>query len=134
MKRDAELFRSLLLKIEQSEYDKEATNPWQQLLYEGCGPDEVGYHARMMIEQGFLSEGSVILIAGDQAGAPVVKYLPDAITNSGHEFLDSVRDENIWRKAKSTASAAGNASIAALWEIAKELAKTAAAVAIGLPT
>ena len=52
--------------------------------------EEVGYHLNLLIEAGFLK------------GKPGVLILPQVckLTWQGHEFLDDIRDPDIWSKIK----------------------------------
>ena len=52
------------------------------------------------------------------------------MTYFGHEFLDSIREENNWGKVKTVAQKAGAFSLTALGEIAKEVTKTAITAAL----
>lgn len=45
------------------------------------------------------------------------------MTARGHDFLDAVRDDNIWKKVKLGASRAGAGSMEFLFEIAKAYVK-----------
>lgn len=54
------------------------------------------------------------------------------MTWNGHEFLDAVRDPEIWQKTKDGASKVGSASIEFLWEMAKAYAKHLAKERLGM--
>lgn len=54
MKRDLELFRDMMLMIELAEPRPVEGSPWQTLGIEGRSNDQILYHARMLVEQGFL--------------------------------------------------------------------------------
>jgi hypothetical protein len=45
------------------------------------------------------------------------------LTYQGHEFLDTVRDSEIWRRTKDSAAKAGAASVQILFSVATALAK-----------
>jgi hypothetical protein len=45
------------------------------------------------------------------------------LTWEGCEFLDAVRDPEVWKKTKDTAAKAGGAGVAFMWEIAKAIVK-----------
>ena len=47
-----------------------------------------------------------------------------ALTWDGHDFLDSVRDEEIWRRTKEGAKAAGGFTFDIIKDLAKGLIKT----------
>jgi hypothetical protein len=46
------------------------------------------------------------------------------LTWEGHEFLDDIRDPEIWRKTKDRAKSVAGAGLSLLWEIAKAEIKT----------
>lgn len=56
----------------------------------------------------------------------------DTITWNGQEFLASVRDGEVWSKAKSGAKIAGNQSVAFVWELAKAYGKHLASERLGI--
>ncbi|MDP4026262.1 DUF2513 domain-containing protein [Methylobacterium sp. NEAU 140] len=47
----------------------------------------------------------------------------DRLTWRGHEFLDTIRDDEVWAQTKQTAKGAGTGAIEFVWGIAKEVAK-----------
>ena len=85
---------------------------------------EVNYHARLLLERGFLHPESVKLDGQDQAGTPAARFLPDALTDAGHEFLDSIRDPEVWRKTKEGANKIGSFGIDVIKDLAKGFLKT----------
>lgn len=61
-------------------------------------------------------------------GASRVKRL----TWNGHEFLDTIRDAEVWKRTKAGAEKAGNASVSFLWELAKAYGKNLASERLGI--
>jgi hypothetical protein len=59
----------------------------------GYGTGEVMYHVGLLYDHGFV-KGLKIPLRGHTV------YHPDGLTASGHECLDSIRDEGVWEKAK----------------------------------
>nr|WP_272874714.1 DUF2513 domain-containing protein [Roseomonas haemaphysalidis] len=122
-----DLVRSMLLAIEASE-------PYADVMrmdIDGLLPEDDEqnteylrryYHAELLVDAGF--------IKGD---ATVGEYLVQSITWQGYEFLDAVRDPEIWKKTKAGVKSVGTASVAIIWEIAKGYAKQAAQTKLGLP-
>ena len=106
MKRDMDLIRDLLMQIEDGleafDYDE----------YDGDS-DELDYHLQLMSDAG-LAEFDFLMSAA----------LVRKITWRGHDFLDSIRDPEIWQKTKDGASAAGGFTVELLGELAKGLIKT----------
>ncbi len=73
---------------------------------------EIRYHLKMLIEEE--------IVRGQVRGVtPIISGL----TWQGHEFLDTIRDGEIWRRTKETAHDAGVASVKTLVEIAKGYAR-----------
>jgi hypothetical protein len=60
----------------------------------------------MLIDEGFVK---------GEVGLP----LAAGLTWKGHEFLDDIRDPEIWRETKNTLNAVAGAGIAIVWEVAK---------------
>src|ERR1700692_3539758 len=92
MERDMDLVRELLLAIERD--PKLDGTLWFQagttggFDIAGHSDAEVVYHVRMLIEEGF--------VAGKMMTPTAV--LVTRLTWKGHEFLDTVRDGEIWRR------------------------------------
>ena len=51
-------------------------------------------------------------------------FRPRRLTSSGHDFLDSIRDPEIWKKTKDGAKAAGCFTFELLGDLAKGFIKT----------
>lgn len=90
MKRDWELIRKILIKLEQM---AEESLPLKDDQFEGVDPDTVSYHFKIM-GQAELIETDVITIRGNSL------YSAKAITWQGHEFLDKIRNDTVWNKSK----------------------------------
>jgi hypothetical protein len=92
MKRDMDLIRELLLKIESLEIRQGETLFFNVhgLQVQGYGPDQVVYNIELLFDAGFLK---------GQGGADTFGIA--GLTWSGHELLDDIRDPEIWRKTKS---------------------------------
>ena len=71
--------------------------------------DAVRYNASLLIDGGFL-EG--------EAHAPDLVTIYK-LTWNGHEFLDSIRNADVWQKTKDKAKTVGGVALGFLWEIAK---------------
>jgi len=93
MKRDYDLIRKILLAIESSPTGYAPRN----LAVEGYNYEEIGYHVHLMGQAGLLNTSDV---TGLDSSSP--EALAQSITWEGHNFLDSMRSETIWNKAKST--------------------------------
>lgn len=114
MKRDMDLIRNLLLEIEEK---------------------DGGNNGRIDFDKGKISENTIVehlflmhtanLIEGINASTMSCRgFLAQRLTWQGHDFLDSVRDPEIWQKTKDGAMAAGGFTVELLGEIAKGLLRT----------
>lgn len=112
MRRDMDLIRNLMLRFEELhqtigtlllDFDDE------NLRFDGYEPITIAEHVRL------LAEGRLI----DAKVTGQGDVLLNSITWLGHDFLDSVRDDEIWRKTKEGISSAGGFTV----DLAKALAK-----------
>jgi hypothetical protein len=118
MKRDPELVRALLLKLETYPLPFGAVVYFEmgddELAIDGYEPDQIGYHARLLADAGFIDEPN---------SRPMNGFAFRGLTWAGHDFVDSVRDPEIWEKTKKGADIVRSWSIDTLKEIAKGLLK-----------
>lgn len=100
MTRDMDVIRTLLLRLE-GRYKGIGTlvldHGDEELAIEGVDPLAVTYNLGLLVEAGFVK--GRVTATGD--------FMMEGMTWSGHDFLDSVRDEEIWRRTKDGVSAAG---------------------------
>lgn len=118
MKRDMDVIRQILLAAEAHPEAYIYSFPTDvkasgQMLQE---------HLRMLRDAGFLDYEKTL--AGARFGW--------RLTWNGHEFIDEIRDPEIWRKTKEGADKVGSWSIKLLGEIASGFVR-AKAVELGLP-
>ncbi|MEP9401880.1 DUF2513 domain-containing protein [Sphingomonas silueang] len=121
MKRDMDLIRDLLLLIEGGKkvfelLDAEnaaalGVDPTTDMTAEEVAKYE--YHLELLQEAGFVE------LTQRSGGNWYVKRM----TYAGHDFLDSVRDPEIWRNTKKNAALAGGFSVDLLKALAKGLLK-----------
>ena len=127
MKRDLELIRAILLKLEQTDYAGGQTSGLKNFEDEpyvkGWSASEIAYNYQLMVE------GGLVLSRVPQISSSQLFF--NSITWSGHDFLDSVRDPEIWRKTKAVTEKAGSTSFGIVKEVAVELAKELVKGAIG---
>ncbi|QNF14450.1 DUF2513 domain-containing protein [Aeromonas jandaei] len=99
MKRDWDVVRSILTKIEDevsfqkkrlelSDFHKETFDE-QYVISE---------HMRLLIEDAGVVRG----VMNPRLGQKVVDFIATGLTFSGHEFLDSIRNDTVWNKTKET--------------------------------
>lgn len=119
MKRDLSLFRQILADCEDSDDDyfvrgmhwpgkfgSELDTKWNEREL---------YHLSLMRDAGLIVFSELY----DEDDLGFVGATKFRITNSGHDFLDAVRDEGIWKQTKkAVAETGGNVSL----EVAKSLA------------
>jgi hypothetical protein len=123
MKRDMDLVRDLLLRLESLPVDPGDTillSPYEdeELAIEGHTPDQVHYHLALLYEAGFIESGSRRF-----AGTLDENWMFSRLSWSGHEFIDTIRDPEVWRRTKERASKAGAWTIGLLTEMGKTVLK-----------
>ena len=64
---------------------------------DGFSQHEVAYHVWLLVDAGYLDA----LIQRDHKNVPSAFHI-NSLTWEGHEFLDAMRDETLWKKAKET--------------------------------
>jgi Hypothetical protein (DUF2513) len=118
MKRDMDLIRTLLLRLEALPMRPggiaHLTAADKALAVPGKTVEEVDYHLCQIEKSGLIDPGGV---------APMVGIGFRCLTWEGHNFVDSVRDDAIWHEAKEGAKKAGSLSLELLGALAKGLIK-----------
>lgn len=120
MKRDWELVKSILLRLE----SKETFHDLGTLEIEGRDKIEVAYHLKLLTEAGLI-EGRD-LSTKDGPG-----YWADCLTWSGHDFLDVLRNESVWSKVKDTLK---DKALTLPFDVLLELLKSTIKISLGLMT
>ena len=118
MKRDWDLVRTILVRIEELEpnTDLDANN------VDGYDDQVVASHTQMMEERG--------LIKGiDTSNLGSLAFLASSLTWEGHELLDEIRNDTAWNSVKSGAKSKG---VDLTIEVIKGLAKAYAKSKLGL--
>lgn len=89
MKRDMDIIREILLRLEQHDYIDEI---------EGHSAKEIAYHVSLLEGAGLVTQDiySNLFLNGSMLDGI-------RITWAGHEFLDSSRNASVWKKAKDIA-------------------------------
>ncbi|MBI6557387.1 Conserved hypothetical protein [Pseudomonas veronii 1YdBTEX2] len=113
MKLDKDLVREILLAVEASNEDPLG---WTVLNLEGRDAKEVSYHVMLLHEAG-------LIVGQDLSTCDGLEWLPKRLTYKGHEFLDTVRDGEVWRRTKAGAEKAGVAGLGVLLELGKAYGK-----------
>jgi hypothetical protein len=120
MKRDMELVRAILLAME-AHASGFAPDPFT---IRGYDQETIQHHVWLM-EQGGLVTASDVTVQGD--ASPVA--LPGSLTWAGHDFLDTVRTDKVWRKVKAELKDRG---ISLPFSLLQALALKIAAALVGL--
>lgn len=110
MKRNLDLIRQILLKIEQSPRPGDLI----EIKIDGHTSEEIAYHLGLLHEAGYI-------IAMSFQGDNHIDWMPSRLTWEGHEFLDLARDDPRWKKAKEMVAQAGAFSFPILAELLKKL-------------
>ncbi len=92
---------------------------------DGYTKSEIVEHGRLLIDAGLITARTY----RDEEGPGLVGV---QLTWAGHEFLDKVRDPEIWRKTKAGAEKAGNWTVKFIGELATGYLRQKA-VELGLP-
>lgn len=115
MKRDPDLERDILLAIEA--YDGESRPGYADLSGLDASDLQVKYQVVLLYEAG--------LIQAIDAATSEDRFamMPIRLTMAGHEYLDTIRDEEVWRRTKEGARAVGSFSLEALGSLARGLVR-----------
>src|SRR3546814_675347 len=106
MKRDMDLVREILLAIEKH---PEPT-VWGYLEIEGFELGPINAHLHLLDEAGYIRAA-----AAQDANTPYGYMMQDAsLTWAGYEFLETIRDTEIWRLTKTGAEKVGSWGISML--------------------
>ena len=135
MKRDMDLVRVILLDLEARSPDISLKNDFG---YErekvaadlGVSVDVLNYHLTLLFEAQLIDgwalrgldhpSGKALRLDSDY----VFHVVPRHLTWVGHEFLESVRDPEIWKQTKGAASSSGSYGLDTLKDLAKGFIKT----------
>ena len=98
MKRDMDLIRLSLLKIEE-EYSSTAI---YDLQIDGYDMETIAYHCKLLKEAEFISD-----YAAEYGDGEICSFGVSSLTWEGHEYLEKIRDNSTWKKVKDTISQKG---------------------------
>lgn len=112
MRRNMDLLRLLLLKLETLNDEANSIYVYQydELMVKNFTQDQVAYHLDLAIEAGLVDQGGSGVMNG---------FMFRRLTWDGHDFVDAVRDDDIWKKTRQGATAAGGFSLDLLKDLAK---------------
>ena len=113
MKRDLDLLRVILLRIEEAESNIENHD-----FYDLDNPQIIGFHIRLLIDANFISA-----LDASSVGNPDY-FIIQRLTFAGCEYLDAVRSNDIWTKVKEKLSSIGEgATLEVITSLCSALAK-----------
>lgn len=103
MKRDMDLIRLLLLYME----NKTATEGIldRSITVDGYTETQIGLHLNMMADAGLL-----VFEASKTKSGRIIETYPFELSWKGFEYLDIIRDPEVWRESKLAAKKIGGAS------------------------
>lgn len=119
MKLDRDCVRDFLLALESLEQGQLLTSDNYQSFpplasYER---DVIIYTAEKLDEAGFINVKFMPVLGGDKP------FFATSITWYGHQFLDNIRDEGVWKETKKIASKVTSVSLGILADIAASVMK-----------
>lgn len=91
MKRDMDLIRLILLKIEEDYVSTALYN----IEIDGYDKETIAYHCKILHEAGFVSN-----YGSQYADNALYSFGVGSLTWEGNEFLDKIRDDSFWGKTK----------------------------------
>ena len=119
MKREMNLLRDILFHIEAFlDYgDYEMSEDLHKKFDQEISLKKFTYHVKLLCEAGFLE-------CKDSSADDGESYIILSISNSGHDFLDSIRDKTVWEKIiVKLRESGGGYTLTFVGELAKDLLK-----------
>ena len=101
MKRDMELVRRILLKLERHDHG----NAPESFEISGYSEEETGYHCYLLNEAGLIEATN---ITAHELESPFA--VPINLTWDGHEFIQNAHNDKVWKQAKEAISKLGDVS------------------------
>jgi DNA-binding transcriptional ArsR family regulator len=106
MKRDLDLIRLILLKIEDT--DLTTTRLTCESFCDINGSELyteafISHHIELLLDSGYVKALRV-----DSMGRLYSDFIIKRITSAGYDYLDSVRDESVWKTVKNRLSSVGS--------------------------
>ena len=129
MERNLDVIRNLLLQIEASGWGFIETDEICKKI--DIEREVADYHLKLLYQAGFIEAA---IVRGKEGLAHskkiqrdedyIVFVKPWSLTWEGHEYLDTMRDPEIWKKTKESVKEVGSFSLDTLKSVAKGLIKT----------
>lgn len=117
MKRDLDLIRDILLHVEAIDPEEPYIMEWEG--FEGYTDLEVHEHVKLLIDSGYVEGGY------SKSSARHISHVEaNRLTMEGHDFLDDMRNDTVWKKTKTKIrETTGSASLAVVKQVAQTLAQ-----------
>ena len=115
MKRNPDLERQILPTIE-----ADTDDPMAAVSLEGLSEyadREQAYHVLLLHEAGLVD-------AIDASSMSGIDWIPTRLTMAGHQYLETIRDPEVWRQTKESAEKIGSFSLDVLSALAKGFLRT----------
>ena len=109
MKRNPDLIRDLMLALEAAEGAELLRVPE----VEGYARHEVDHHFRLLLEAGLTSAA--------HASSDGRRWVAVRLTWAGHDYLDVIRDQRVWKHTKAAMRKAGSWSLETMGVIARAI-------------
>lgn len=90
MTRDWDIIREILTKLEEN---SSPSNILQLSDFSSEQRESISYHSELLIEAG-LVDGKMI----KSMGRDILEFFITRLTWNGHEFLDTIKNETVWKK------------------------------------
>lgn len=98
MKRDMELIRKILFKIEEDYISTALFN----LTIDGYEFNDVAYQCKLLYDAGLVDQ-----YKAKYGNNTIYAFTVGGLTWDGHDFLDKIREDTIWNKTKETITKKG---------------------------
>jgi hypothetical protein len=95
-----ELLRMVMLAAEKSKDPYELVDP----KFEGHNETEISYHIALLDDAGLLH-------GQDRSAIGVFRWSAGALTWAGHEFVEAIRDDSVWKEALAINAKSGDGMV-----------------------
>jgi len=124
LKRDMDLIRELMLAIESGKHEFTQS---EGLEGTDAEPEVIFYHLRLLNQAGYLAFPSETV-----GGA---SFEVQGLTWEGHEFIDTIRDPEVWKRTKGAMAKAGGWTVGLIKDLGtaylKHIIKEKAGIDLG---
>ncbi|AOK57665.1 hypothetical protein WM29_00025 (plasmid) [Burkholderia ubonensis] len=119
MKRDMDLIRELMLKLEELPVPTAGmvVVDAAKVGVEGYTAEQIDYHLSLLEQARFIHAGGLDMGMSGPGFGPGVGFY--SLTWAGHDFLDAVRSPDVWDRTTQAATAAGGFTVELLVFAAK---------------